>query len=630
MSVPRPALDAGSGCVIGGVFPARAGEPVAAESLRAMAACVTRLPGSVCSGEEPVGLFAAGGGVVERGEEAWVVADLDLVNLDELHEIAGLEAGRSGLMSRLYALEGAGFVRRLRGAFALALWDRRRRQLLLGVDHFGMRRLHYATSPRGTVFSSRLDALLGGPGVEKRVELATVYSYLNFRFVPAPETPYTNVRRLPPGHTLLVRPCHARLEPFWDMAYPEERHREDRAASSVYRLTHQAVQEALTTLSPKETGAFLSGGTDSSTIVGLMTRITGEPVNAFSIGFDDDRYDELRHAGLTARHFGASHYTRVVTADDALAALPGLVSAYDEPFGNNSAVGTFFCAQLGREAGVRHLLAGDGGDEIFGGNERYRTDRIFARYQRLPALLRRGILEPILLNLPGHAPGILGRGQRYIRRANIQNPRRFYSYEFYVAEGAGQLLHPDFLAAIVPDGPWHALEEHYGRVRASTELNRLLYLDLKLTIGDNDLLKVTRTAELAGMAVRFPMLALPLVEYTGTMPADFKVRGLEKRYLFKRAFRSLLPAETLAKRKHGFGVPTAEWLKHHPGFRELCRDVLLSPRTAQRGYFRAGALEHLLSLHAADDTPFYGDILWSVLMLELWHRAHADRTERAG
>lgn len=409
------------------------------------------------------------------------------------------------------------------------------------------------------------------------------------------------------------------------MAYPEERLREDRTASAVYRLTHHAVQAALNGLTPKESGAFLSGGTDSSTVVGLMTRITGERVNAFSIGFDNDHYDELRHAELTARHFGAAHYTKVVTADAALAALPGLVAGYDEPFGNNSALGTFFCAQMGREAGVKCLLAGDGGDEIFGGNERYRTDRIFARYHRLPAVLRRALLEPILLNLPAGAPGILGRAQRYIRRAKIPNPRRFYSYEFYVADSAAQLLHPDFLASIVPDSPWRALEEHYGRVHASDDLNRLLYLDLKLTIGDNDLLKVTRTAELAGMGVRFPMLALPLVEFTGTMPVDFKVRGLEKRYLFKRAFRSLLPAETLAKRKHGFGVPTAEWLKHHAGFRDLGRDILLSPRTAQRGYFRPGALEHLFSLHAADDTPFYGDILWSLLMLELWQREHAER-----
>jgi asparagine synthase (glutamine-hydrolysing) len=492
-----------------------------------------------------------------------------------------------------------------------------------------MRRLHYSTSARGTIFSSRLAALRADRAAPRRVSLDAVYSYLNFRFIPAPETPFADVHRLPPGHTFMIGPGYSKIEPFWDMAYPEEDSRTDGAASTVYRLTHQAVRDALTDLSPKKCGAFLSGGTDSSTVVGLMTHLTGERVNAFSIGFPSDRYDELHHAALTARHFNANHYTRIVTPEDALGALPDLVAAYDEPFGNNSALGTFLCAQMARDAGVTHLLAGDGGDEIFGGNERYRTDRIFARYTQLPVLLRRGLLEPFLLRLPASTPGILGRGQRYIRRALIPNPQRFYSYEFYVAQNAQQLLHPDLLRSITLEAPSATVARHFERVRASSELNRLLYLDLKLTLGDNDLLKVTRTAELAGIGVRFPLLALPLVEFTGTWPADFKVKGLEKRHLFKRAFRSLLPPQTLTKRKQGFGVPTGEWIKSHAGFRELARDILLSARTARRHYFRAGALEELFALHVADETPFYGDLLWTILMLELWHRRHVDSSEAA-
>jgi asparagine synthase (glutamine-hydrolysing) len=307
----------------------------------------------------------------------------------------------------------------------------------------------------------------------------------------------------------------------------------------------------------------------------------------------------------------------------ALDAVPRLVQAYDEPFGNNSVLATYLCAQLARESGVSELLGGDGGDEIFGGNERYRTDRIFATYGRVPAVLRRGLLEPVLLGLPD-APGPIGRAQRYIRRARIPNPRRFYSYEFYAAQHATELLAPDFLRAVEIDTPWQTVDRIFGEARASSELNRLLYLDLKLTIGDNDILKVTRSAELAGVRVRFPLLALPLVEFTGTLPARFKVHGLEKRYLFKRAFRSLLPADTLTKRKHGFGVPISDWLKSDRGFRELGRDVLLSARSIQRGYFRKGALEELFALHEADTTPFYGDTLWSLLMLELWHQRHVD------
>lgn len=615
IEVPGPAL-------IGGVFQP-ASDGVTTDLLRAMAGPVSLDPRVVRGDAEPVGLFAAGAGVVERLADVWIALDADLVNAEELLRSAPAGSGLLGALAHLYQAEGAAFVRRLRGGFALALWDRRRRSLLLAVDHFGLRRLHYSTEGRTTAFASRVSAARATAGRAPRVDQSAVYQYLNFGFVPAPETAFAGVRRVPPGYTLSVGAGHTKLEPFWDMTYVEARQREERAASAMYRLTHQAIAESLKGIAPKDAGAFLSGGTDSSTVVGLMARITGESVNTFSIGFNEDQYNELRYAEITARHFGAAHYTRVVTADAALDALPRLVEAYDEPFGNNSVLATFLCAQLARESGVSELLGGDGGDEIFGGNERYRTDRIFATYGRVPAVLRRGLLEPVLLNLPD-APGPLGRAQRYIRRARIANPRRFYSYEFHVAQHAAELLAPDFLRAIDVDAPWLTVDRIFGAAHASSELNRLLYLDLKLTIGDNDILKVTRSAELAGVRVRFPLLALPLVEFTGTLPAHFKVHGLEKRYLFKRAFRSLLPADTLTKRKHGFGVPISDWLKRHRGFRELGRDVLLSARCAERGYFKKGALETLFDLHEADTTPFYGDTLWTLLMLELWHRRHVD------
>lgn len=623
MSALKPPTKPGEATVIGGQVNGTPGE-VTSESLRRMAAAATPAAAAVSDGRGPGGLFATGSALLERTDRVWVAADMDLLNVEELSAAAGVGPDDHSFLARLYAREGASFVARLRGAFTIALWDEAEQSLLLAVDHFGMRRMHYATVGGRVVFASRLGAVAAAPGVAHSLDRAAIYDYLNYRFLPSPETPYAGVRRLPPGFTLQARRGHAVARPYWDMRYPEERYREERARSSAYRLTCNGVRDALKGLKPGETGAFLSGGTDSSTVVGLMTRLTGERVNAFSIGFNEDSYDELRYAEITARHFGASLFTRIVTADAALAALPGLVDAYDEPLGNNSILGTLFCAHLARDCGVTHLLAGDGGDEIFGGNERYRTDRIFALYSRIPAVLRRGLLEPLLLGLPGELPSVLGRAQRYVRRAKIPNPARFFSYEFFVAQNASTLLDPDLLHSVRTDRPWALLEEHYARVDAVSELNRLLYLDLKLAIGDNDLLKVTRTAELGGVSVRFPLLSLPLVEFTATLPAHFKVRGLEKRFLFKRAFRGLLAPETLAKRKQGFGVPTASWFKTHPGFRSLAHDTLLSARARQRGYFKPGALEHLLALHDGEETPYYGDILWAILMLELWHRRHVD------
>jgi asparagine synthase (glutamine-hydrolysing) len=212
-----------------------------------------------------------------------------------------------------------------------------------------------------------------------------------------------------------------------------------------------------------------------------------------------------------------------------------------------------------------------------------------------------------------------------VHRASAPNPDRFYFSEFYIAQERSRLLNRDFLARIRPEWPVEIARGHYRAAPASTEIDRLLYLDLKITIGDNDLFKVTRTAELAGIGVRFPMLDHPLAELTGALPASFKVNAGEKRFIFKRAFAELLPGEIIRKVKHGFGLPVSHWLKTHPGFRELARDTLLSPGSRGRGYYAGGALESLFRLHETDHTPFYGDILWTLLMLELWHRRHGDR-----
>jgi len=569
-------------------------------------------------------LLAAGGAVcTDAPSYGAVVADVDVSNLAELQMEP--EAGAlARLLRRLWEGHGPAFAARLRGAFALALWIPEARRLVLAVDRFGMRRLYYGMTEHGVAFGSRVRGPLGLPDVSRELDRNSIYLYLNFGTIPAPQTVYRVVRRLPPGHVLIWENGCVRLERYWEMTYRESPQDLPSAAAAVVRHTEQAVRQCLRGADPKETGAFLSGGTDSSTVVGLMSRVTGERVNSFSIGFTEERYNELSFAELAARHFGASHHTQVVTAGDGLSSLPDVVEAYDEPFGNNSALPTYLCARLARQNGMRLLLAGDGGDEIFGGNERYRREYVLSRYQLIPQALRRSLIEPVLRAFPPGGRTPLGKAQRYVQRASQPNPNRFYASEFYVAQERTRLLHPDFLEAVDADLPFGIARAHYDAAPASSELNRLLYIDLKLTLGDNDLFKVVRAAALAGVGVRFPMLDHPLVEFTGTLPVSYKVRGGEKRFLFKRAFADLLPPQILAKVKHGFGLPASSWLKTHPGFRELARDTLLSRRFRERGYFQPNAVQELFHLHHTDQTPFYGDVLWTVLMLELWHRQHGD------
>jgi asparagine synthase (glutamine-hydrolysing) len=355
----------------------------------------------------------------------------------------------------------------------------------------------------------------------------------------------------------------------------------------------------------------------------MMSRMGRGAVRAFSIGFEEERFNELRYAEITARKFQADHHIYRVTADDCCAALPQMVRYFDEPFANSSAIPTYFCARLAAGSGVRILLAGDGGDELFGGNERYRTDKIFEIYQSVPQTIRKRLIEPVLDRVPR------SRAARYVRRSNLPGWERFYSYNLLCTHAPEEVFSSDFLAELDGYPVLEAPGRYYYEAPARDHLDRLLYLDVKITLGDSDLPKVTQMSELAGIQTRFPFLDRDVAEFSGRVAARLKVKGFDKRYLFKRAFRNLLPVEVIRKKKHGFGIPVADWLKTDRRLRELSRDALFSARAAQRGYFRRSFLDDLIRKHEADDSTYYGDTLWSFLVLELWHRQFVDQPVEA-
>jgi asparagine synthase (glutamine-hydrolysing) len=359
-------------------------------------------------------------------------------------------------------------------------------------------------------------------------------------------------------------------------------------------------------------------------LVGMLARTGRDPVKTFSIGFSEQRFNELGYAQITADKFKTEHHTYLVTPEDCFTALPGMIRSFDEPFGNSSAIPTYFCGRLAAQNGVRVLLAGDGGDELFGGNERYQADKVFALYQTVPSLLRKGLIEPLVGRLPA-VNGVLRKARNYIRRSNMPAVQRYFSYNFLCFHSPQEVLDADFLGALAEYSVLETPTRYYSQAPARDHLDRLLYVDVKITLGDSDLPKVTCMSELAGIRARFPFLDRSVAEFSGRIPSGLKVKGFEKRYLFKRAFRNLLPREVIEKKKHGFGIPVAFWLKSDPRLRELSRDILLSARTSQRGYLRKGFIEDLLSKHEADDTTYYGDTVWTFLVLELWHRQFVDQ-----
>ena len=560
-----------------------------------------------------------------------VVCDADLHNEPALEALAPLKrpttenARTAALLAALYHRLGSGFIAKLNGNFSLVLWDQRERKLLAAVDGFGVNRLVYFQNGRTLLIASRIDALLRTGEITPEVNPRAIANFMNFGVNLAPETAFENVRRLAPGTVLIAAESSTRIESFWNMRYGAGTDsNEQRLCERLEATVEQAVAAQAKNEPFAELGAFLSGGTDSSTVVGMMSRLGRGPVKTFSIGFEEERFNELGYAEITARKFQADHHTYRVSAADCFEALPQMVRFFDEPFANSSAIPTYFCARLAAQNGVGTLLAGDGGDELFGGNERYSTDKIFHAYQRVPRLLRKGLVEPVV-ELLAMERGPLGKAKRYIRRSNMPAIERFFSYSFLCAHHPEEVFEKDFLqdlrGYLVLDVP----TRYYHEAPARDHLDRLLYVDVKITLGDSDLPKVTQMAEMAGIQTRFPFLDRAVADFSGCVPADLKVKGFEKRYLFKRAFRNLLPQEVLRKKKHGFGIPVAYWLKTDPRLREFSRDILFSSRALCRGYFRRSFLEDLIRLHEADDTTYYGDTLWSFLVLELWHRQFVDQ-----
>lgn len=528
-------------------------------------------------------------------------------------------------LMRLYKREGLTFLKRLRGSFAIALEDASARQLILAVDPFATRPLYYWSDDSCIAFASRVSDFSEQKPIPKEIDPNAIYFYLNHSFVPGPFTIYRHIKRLEPGQYLLWDNGHVSVQRYWDMAYPEERGvSEKEVCENLRAAIENSVRFHLHGLDQRsgEQGAFLSGGTDSSTLVGLISRITQQRVKTFSVGFEEALYNEIHYARIAASHFHSAAHEHFVRPKEALDAVSLMAREYDEPFGNSSAIPTYFCLKMAREAGVKVMFAGDGGDELFGGNERYLTEKMFTLYHMLPSWVRRGTDWSASL-LPAVNPW--RKIRNYIQKANQPVADRFFSYQLYFRDHASEYFTDDFRNLLDFDFPLQIPRQHCERIGGVSPLNRLLYMDLKLAIADNDLFKVNRMAEGLGIQVRYPYLDTHVATVSGRIPAELKLKRWTKRYIFKKAFADLLPQEILAKKKHGFGLPTGDWLRTDPGFRDLARSLLLDSRSIRRGYFKRNALEKLLEQHDRESSSYYGSHIWYLMMLELWHRNHVDQ-----
>jgi asparagine synthase (glutamine-hydrolysing) len=511
----------------------------------------------------------------------------------------------------LYERHGENFVDHLLGMFALALWDSREGKLLLARDPAGKKPLYYRSVPGNFAFGSEIKALLAldQPSCFDRAALPL---YLTYGYVPSPDTFYSGVKKLPAGSLLVVDASGAaRTRRFWKYPIGPAPGSPVPGLSSQEAALRWRLEDAIRRrmVSDVPLGAFLSGGIDSSIIVGIMSRISDEPVRTFSIGFTDDAaYDESAYAGLAARRFRTNHTEFKVRAK-AIDLIDRLVWHYDEPFGDSSAIPTYIVSELAREH-VKVVLTGDGGDELFAGYERFAAALWTERIPRGALAAGRWISR--LLPAPGHALNRRRRIKRFFSKALLPLDRRYLEWNsFFTSAELNRLLATDF-----PD-PIDGFGRLLGEPGDCTLLQRILRLNFETYLLDDLLVKTDRMTMAHGLEARCPFLDAGLVAWAASLPDRLKIRRGCLKYLLKRSFRDLLPPEILARGKKGFGVPLGRWMRGD--LRDYSHDLLLGPGSRIRDHVNTEFVGSLLAEHEAQ-LQDHGQKIWSLLTLEVWLR----------
>jgi len=589
--------------------------------IAAMAATLARFDASeVRTMSAPWGAVAlaareASGDLCQDGERLVVVHGGARISDARLSDLAR-QHGLARAIASGYAEKGAEILKLMAGSFSLAILDGAARKALLASDRMGTRSLCYAADARKLVFGSTLDAISAYPDSRRQIRRQALYDYVHFHVIPGPDTVYADRARLEPGTFLTWDGGQRRAAPYWSCEFVEDEKRAFPALKEEFlALLRKSVADAA---EHGSTGAFLSGGTDSSTVAGMLREVTGEAPRTYSIGFDAEGFDEVGYARIAARRFETRHREYYVTPDDVVSAIPRIAAVHDQPFGNASAVPTYYCAKLARDDGVDTLLGGDGGDELFGGNERYATQYLYSLYSDLPQPLRRAVLEPAVGLLPG--VGIVGKARRYMAHASLPMPARYDHYNLLQRLGPETVFTSEFLGGVCRAAPAEQVERAYRSSNADSLINRMLALAFKYTLADNDLPKVVRSSELAGVDVRFPLLHDEVVAFSARLAPGLKLRGPRLRYFFKKALRDFLPPEIIAKTKHGFGLPFGRWLHSHEPLRRLAFESLsdLKKRDIVRGEF----IDQLTGAHVKSHADYYGTMVWILMMLEQWLKQH--------
>ncbi|GJQ57869.1 MAG: asparagine synthase (glutamine-hydrolyzing) [Candidatus Scalindua sp. AMX11] len=516
----------------------------------------------------------------------------------------------------LYQEYGEGCLEYLRGMFAFAIWDSKRGLLFLARDRIGKKPLFYYHDGKCLLFASELKAIFKDRTLKKEINFEAFYDYFKYQYIPDPKTIYKNAHKLRPGHYLLCTQEGIQIKEYWDISFRNQSNLcEAEMSEELLSILKESVR--LRMISDVPLGAFLSGGIDSSGIVALMAKQSNNPVTTCSIGFDSEDYDEVRFARVIANQYGTDHHEFTVK-ENAEEVLADLAFYFDEPFADSSAVPTYYVSKIARQK-VTVALSGDGGDENFAGYEKYYLDDIENRLRnKIPRTLRRTIF-PFLASF-------LSRGNHQI----FQKGRTLFNtlshasdYGFFLTNTEfddqlwNELINEDTKKQIGEYDPFSVTKYYYNKADTDNHLSKILYTDLKTYLPGDILVKVDRMSMAHSLEVRAPILDHKVIEYAASIPSRLKYNGGEKKYILKKSFQQILPHSIMNRKKMGFSVPLAHWLREE--LKEYTENHLFSPDASMNNFFQRNAVEKIWNLHQAK-TRDYSTILWSLLMFELWYR----------
>ena len=620
-------------CGIAGIYHIKTFEPVREDLLKAMTdALVHRGPddeGFYCSG--PIGLGHRRLSIIDLADghqpmtnedrTVWVVFNGEIYNFTDLHDFLESKGHRfqtrsdTEVIVHLYEEMGESCFGELRGMFSIAIWDDRKKKLILARDRVGKKPLYYYHDGSKLLFASEIKAILQVPGISRDIDIEALSDYFSFLYVPAPKSIFKHIRKILPGHFLVASADGVRETKYWDLSFAKtEELSEEKWCEKLSEALHEAVKIRL--MSEVPLGAFLSGGVDSSSVVAMMQKTIGSPVITSSIGFEEKEFNELPYARSVSSYFGTDHHEQMVRPD-AVAVLQKLVWHYDEPFADSSAVPTYYVSKVARQY-VTVALSGDGGDENFAGYRRYYFDQ---RENYIRNWLPAGVRQPVFGALASLYPKADWAPQIFRGKATFQNLARspidayFRSVAACQSELKGELLHGDIQRQLADYDSVNVLREYYNKADTDDLLSKVQYVDIKTYLTDDILAKVDRASMAVSLEVRAPILDHKFMELAARIPSTLKLRGLNGKYIFKKMLEQRLPQAIVRRPKMGFAVPLARWFRGE--LKDMAYDVivgskaddLLQPNTVARiwaehqGGFRDRSTE-----------------LWTLLMFRLWQR----------